>query len=73
MGRLVNKEAGDAAKDLEVIYNLQAEVKKLKKEIKGAEKRHTEVKRRLYDDFQKENKKLKKKFDAFRAIAEGEL
>lgn len=58
--KMVGKEAKASANDLEVIYDLQAQVKKLKKELKGAEKRHTDVKRRLYNDFQKENKKLRK-------------
>ena len=55
--KMVGKEAKASANDLDVIYDLQAATKKLKKELKGSEKRHTDVKRRLYNDFQKENKK----------------
>lgn len=40
-----------ASKDMQYIYNLEAEVKKLKKEVKGIEKRHEKVKRRMFDDF----------------------
>ena len=44
--------SGDnASQDMQYIYQLEAEVKKLKKEIKGIEKRHDKVKRRIYDDF----------------------
>ena len=44
--------SGDnASRDMQYIYQLEAEVKKLKKEIKGIEKRHDKVKRRIYDDF----------------------
>ena len=34
---------------------------------------HLSVKRKLYDDFQKENKKLQKQLRRFRGIAELEL
>ena len=46
-----------ASKDMQYIYQLEAEVKKLKKEIKGIEKRHEKVKRRMYDDFKVDQKK----------------
>lgn len=62
-----------ASKDMQYIYQLEAEVKKLKKEIKGIEKRHEKVKRRMYDDFKADQKKNQKKFQRLKSLAENEL
>lgn len=48
---MTGEKAGD---DMQYIYQLEAEVKRLKKEIRGIEKRHAAVKRRMFDDFKAE-------------------
>lgn len=51
---------------MQTIYNLNDEIKKLNLQIVKDRETHTKVKRELYDDFQKENKKLKKQNKIFR-------
>ena len=45
---------------MQTIYDLQDSVKRLEAQIEADNVRHLEVKRKLYDDFIKENKKIKK-------------
>ena len=43
---------------MEYIDEMKTTIRKLKIEIKDKDKRHLDVKKRLWDDFKKENKKL---------------
>jgi hypothetical protein len=45
----------------------------LEAQIDADNLRHLEVKRKLYDDFIKENKKIKKQFKKFKSLAEMEM
>ena len=68
------KLQGDgASKDMQYIYELEAKIKALKKEIRQADKRHTTVKRRMFDDFKAEQRKQERKYKRFKSLAEREL
>ena len=58
---------------MQTIYNLNDEIKKLNLQIVKDRETHTKVKRELYDDFQKENKKLKKQNKVFRGLSALEM
>ena len=60
-------------KDMKLIYDLQDKIKKLEAEKILEKENHVKIKRALYDDFQKENKKLKTSNRRFRGLAELEL
>jgi hypothetical protein len=60
-------------RDMELIYDLQDQITKLKAQASLEKENHLKVKRALYDDFQAENKKLKTQGRRFRGLAEVEL
>jgi len=57
--KVVNMLVENSEKDMQRIYDLQDEVKLLKAEMALDKENHMKAKRGLYDDFTKENKKLK--------------
>ena len=63
----------NSEKDMQTIYNLNDEIKKLNLQIQKDQETHTKVKRQLYDDFQKENKKLKKQNKIYRGLSALEM
>ena len=69
----IKAEGKKAARDIEMIEEFRTTIKKLKTEIKNANKHHLDVKRKLYDDMNKEKKKVEKKLTKFRNIAETEI
>ena len=60
-------------KDMALIYSLKDKITKQEAEMQIDKENHIKVKRALYDDFQKENKKLKTSNKRFRGLAELEL
>ena len=59
--------------DMKLIYDLKDTIKRLEAEKTLEKENHIKIKRALYDDFQKENKKLKTSNRRFRGLAELEL
>ena len=62
-----------AENDMATINNLQDQISKMTAFQEAEKARHLEVKRRLYDDFVKENKQIKKTYMRFRGLSQLEL
>ena len=59
--------------DMRIIMNLKDQIKQLTKSVTLDKKTEMDVKRKMYDDFQKEIKKTKLQYKRFKSLAQIEL